>query len=62
MLYLQPVNSLNLPYSVSPHFNVNDDCICVQVIKHYAMEMYGRVEVNLQAFLTLPLDGGKLSA
>jgi hypothetical protein len=32
------------------------------LIKHNAMKMYGRLEVQLHAFLTLVLDGGELSA
>jgi hypothetical protein len=30
--------------------------------QHYAMKMYGGVDINLHIFITLALDGGKWSA
>jgi hypothetical protein len=34
----------------------------VPVLKHYAMEAYGGVDVGIHIFLTSALVGGKLSA
>jgi hypothetical protein len=36
-------------------------CSCAKLIKHYAMNTYGGVDVQIQVFLTSAVDGGEWS-